>query len=99
MTAKKGKPVKMDELTPEEKMMLNSKTEALDLLISSSNLTDLEEKVIRTRFDLKNNQFNSEKHVAKTLKITQKRVFAIEAKALRKIKINAERKYPKEYFS
>lgn len=97
--AELGDFVECSELTPEEKMMLNSKTEALDLLISSSNLTDLEEKVIRTRFDLKNNQFNSEKHVAKTLKITQKRVFTIEAKALRKIKINAERKYPKEYFS
>lgn len=95
--AELGDFIKDGNLTPEE-MIINSKKEALDVLISNSNLTEMEESVIRLRFDFVHDEFNTLKNVSKKLGITQERVRIIESKAMKKLRITAKMKYKKEFF-
>lgn len=95
--AELGDFIKDGNLTPEE-MIINSKKEALNVLISNSNLTEMEESVIRLRFDFVHDEFNTLKNVSKKLGITQERVRIIESKAMKKLRITAKRKYKKEFF-
>lgn len=95
--AELGDFIKDGNLTPEE-MIINSKKEVLDVLISNSNLTEMEESVIRLCFDFVHDEFNTLKNVSKKLGITQERVRLIESKAMKKLRITAKMKYKKEFF-
>ena len=63
----------------------------LNLLISKSNLTEIEEKIIRLRYDFECNEINSIELIAKKVGHSKEYVTLIESKALRKLRMTAKK--------
>lgn len=83
------------KLTPEEFVLLKSKRESLENLISESNLSEQELLVINRRYDLKGNEFRTLEEISKEMHRSKERIRMIETKALRKMRYYA--KYSDEY--
>ena len=86
------------ELTPEEMLYKNSFRELIDILISDSNLSKIEESVIRMRYDFENHEMNSLEKIAKKSGRSKAQIRMIERKALSKLRTTAIRKFDEEFF-
>ena len=85
------------DLTPEEISIEENRRQFLDILISTSELNEMEEKVIRMRFNIGQNKFSSLENIAKELNLTKERIRWVEARALRKIRIKLRKEFDKFY--
>lgn len=81
------------ELTPEDEIINSSKKELLNALISHSNLSEKEEKVIRLYYDLEGNNSISISKIAKVLNLSPERIRMLHSMALKKIRLTVFRNY------
>ena len=80
-----------NSLTPEEIYIKKIRRTLLDELIASSDLNEIEEKVLRMRYT-SNNEFCDLYSIAKQLKVTRERIRKLEASALRKIRCRSDKR-------
>ena len=85
-------------LTPEETFIKRSEGDLLNILITNTQLTSIEENVIRLRYNFVSHETKSIDWVAKRLGIHKTKVLRTEKKALKKLRITAIRKFGKDFF-
>ena len=76
---------------PEESIIKNSKKELLDTLISSANLSEKEESVIRMHYDFKDDNSISIDSIASSLGFPSEKIRILEINALRKLRFTIYR--------
>jgi len=86
------------DLTPEDMIMENSKREAIKILIANSNLNINEATIIKMRYGIDDGEIKTLESVSEELGLSKERVRVIEAKALKKLRVIATRKYCRDFF-